>query len=202
VSFWSRGRKSKEEAEESPAVVAAKAMRLAVVEFWAANQRTLAGVDLSRGRLTDLINHEDYLRVILLDELPEDPAQPIEIRAGQEWAQLSVGDVLLILPPPQPTDPQRRLHRPRQPVDIAIGPFRVSGMVHTPPGAQAAGFLLRQNNRFAPVTRAAVRDVGLDGFEQRADVVLVNMRRVAKIQDVGLDQPEQLAGTEPSAPIA
>jgi hypothetical protein len=202
VSFWSRGRKDKDAGEDAPAIVAAAPMRLAVVEFWAADQRTLAGVDLSRGRLTDLTNHEDYLRVMLLDEMPEDPSQPIEMRAGQEWAQLSVGDVLLILPPPQPTDPQRRLHRPRQPVEIAIGPFRVSGMVHTPPGAQAAGFLLRQNNRFAPVTRAVLRDVGLDGFEQRADVVLVNLRRVDKIQDVGLDQPEPLASTEPSAPIA
>lgn len=201
MSFWSRGRNRKEEAEESPAVVAATPTRLAVVEFWAAAQRTVAGVDLSHGRLTDLINHEDYLRVVLLDEMPEDPSKPIEMRAGQAWAQLSVGDVLLILPPPQRTDPQRRLHRPPQPVEIAIGPFRVSGMVHTPPGAQAAGFLLRQNNRFAPVTRAAVRDVGLEGFEQRAAVVLVNMQQVDKIQDVGLDQPEPLPSTESSAPI-
>ncbi|MGZ6214565.1 MAG: hypothetical protein ACXWNI_01405 [Candidatus Limnocylindrales bacterium] len=201
MSFWSRGPNRKEEAKESPAVVAATAVRLAVVEFWAATERTLAGVDLSHGRLTDLINHTDFLRVLLLDEMPEDPSQPIEMRAGQEWAQLSVGDVLLILPPPQPADPQRRLHRPRQPVEIAIGPFRISGMVHTPPGAQAAGFLLRQNNRFAPVTRAAVRDIGLEGFEQRADVVLVNMRRVDKIQDIGLDQPEPLPSTEASAPI-
>jgi hypothetical protein len=162
----------------------------------------VAGVDLGQGRLTDLINQGDSLPVVLLDQVPEDPSQPIEMGVGQIWTQLSVGESLLILPPPQATDPQRRLHRPRQPVEIVIGPFVVSGMVHVPPGAQAAAFLIRQNARFAAVTRAAVRDSGLEGFEQRADVVLVNMRQVDKILDVGLDQPEPLPPTEASAPIA
>jgi hypothetical protein len=170
------------------------------VEFWAAGQRTLAGLDLSQERLTDLINRQDILPAVLLDERPEDPSKPIEMRANQEWTQFLVWDALLILPPPQVTDPSRRLHRPRQPVEIVIGPFVVSGMAHVPPGAQAAGFLFRQNARFAPVTRAAVRDSGREGFEQRAEVVLVNMRRIETIRDVGLDEPEPLASAEASAP--
>ena len=121
--------------------------------------------------------------------------------ANAEWAPLSLGEVLLILPPPQLTDPQRRLHRPKQPIEIGIGTFVVTGMVHTPPGAQAAGFLMRQNARFAPVTRATVRDTGLEDFEQHAEVVLVNMRRIDHIQDVGRDQPEALAAAEASASI-
>lgn len=200
MSFWSRRRRG--EAEESPTAVGPTTTRLAVVEFWAGSHRTVAGVDLSQDRLTDLINHGELLAVVLLDEVPEDPSQPIEMTAGQAWTQLSVGEALLILPPPQVTDPQRRLHRPRQPVEITIGPFVVSGMAHVPPGAQAAGFLMRQTARFVPVTRASVRDTGLHGFEQRAEVVLVNMRRVDKILDVGLDQPDPLPSTEASAPTA
>lgn len=200
MSFWSRGRRGNEP-EDVPAVAGPMVTRLAVVEFWAASQRTLAGVDLSQERLTDLINREDFLSVVLLDEQPEDLSLPIEMRPGQHWSQLSVADALLVLPPPQATNPLRRLHRPRQPVEIAIGPFVVSGMVHVPPGAQAASFLFRQNSRFAAVTRAAVRDSGLPGFEQRAHVVLVNMRRVETIHDVGLDEPEALIPPEATAPI-
>jgi hypothetical protein len=74
-------------------------------------------------------------------------------------------------------------------------------MVSVPPGAQAAGYLFRQNARFAPVTRATVRDSGLPGFEQRAEVVLVNMRRVEKIHDVGLDEPEAIVPPEATTPI-
>jgi hypothetical protein len=162
--------------------------RLSVVEFWAAGQRTLAGMDLSQGRLTDLINRQDILPVVLLDERPEDLSQPIELSPSHTWTQFLIWDALVILPPPQQTDPLRRLHRPRQPIEAVIGPFSVSGMVHVPAGAQAAGFLLRQNLRFAPVTRATVKDSGIDGFEQRAEVVLVNMRRVETIRDIGLDE--------------
>jgi hypothetical protein len=91
------------------------------------------------------------------------------------------------------TDPQRRLHRPRQPVEIVVDRFVLTGMASVPPGAQAAAFLLRQTARYAPITRAAIRDSGLPGFEQRAEVVLVNMRRVDTIRDVGLDEPEPFA---------
>ncbi len=201
VSFWSKGRRGKE-SEEALAIAAPTTRRLAVVEFWAANERTLVGMDLGEGRLTDVINGADFLRVVRLDGQPEDPSQPIEMLPSQRWSRLAFGDALLILPPPQATDPNRRLHRPRQPVEIVIGPFLVSGMVHVPPGAQAAGFLLRQNARFVAVTRAAVRDSQLEGFEQRADVVLVNMRMIETIRDVGLEEREARSSVEATAPMA
>jgi hypothetical protein len=198
VSFWSRGRRHKD--ADPASAVGASTPRLAVVEFWAADRRTLAGMDLRHERLTDLINREEALTVVRLDERPEDPAQPVEMRSGQEWSRLEVGDVLIVLPPPQATDPHRRLHRPRQAVEIVVGQFVLTGMASVPPGAQAAAFLLRQNARYAPITRAAIRDSGLPGFEQRADVVLVNMRRVETIRDVGLDEPEPFAPPGTIAP--
>ena len=169
------------------------ATHLAVVEFWGTSQRTLAGMDLRRERLTDLVNREDYLPVVLLTEQPEDLSKPIEMRAGQQWSHLKVEDALLILPPPQVSNPHRRLQRPRQPVEIVVVPFTVTGMVSVPPGAQAASFLFRQNTRFAAVTRAVIRDRRLPGFEQHAEVILVSMRQVETIQDVGLDHPEAIA---------
>src|SRR4026207_1971841 len=102
-SFWARGRR-RDEAEGAPAALAPAATHLAVVEFWAPSQRTLAGVDLSQERLTDLINREVDLSVVLLDAQPEDLSKPIEMRAGQQWSQLSVEKALLILPPPQATN--------------------------------------------------------------------------------------------------
>lgn len=196
VGFWSRGRREK----EPDAAQAASAPRLTVVEFWAADRRTLAGMDLSHERLTDLVNRGEALTVVRLDERPEDPAQQIEMRPGQAWSHLEALDALLILPPPQVTDSLRRLHRPRQPVEIAVGRFVITGMASVPPGAQAAAFLLRQQARYAPITRVAIRDRDLPGFEQRADVVLVNMRWVETIRDVGLDEPEAFAPPGTTAP--
>jgi hypothetical protein len=179
VGFWSRGRRGKEEEKEAPPPVAGvvAATLLAVVEFLTAEQRTVVGMDLSHERLTDLINRETVVPVVLLAERPEDPAQLIELRAGLQWTEYPVADALLVVPPPQGTDPTKRLHRPRQPIDLAIGPFLVSGMVHVPAGAQAAGFLSRQSARFAPVTRATIRADGQEEVEWYADVVLVNLGR-------------------------
>lgn len=200
MSFWSRGRRGREPVESAEALPGTS--ELAAVEFWAADQRTVAALDLSQYRLTDLLNRGEPLSVVLLDGPPEDQSQRIPAHPGQAWSRLEAGSSLLVLPPPQPSNPGRHLHRPRQPVEIHIGPFVVSGMVHVPPGSQAAAFLLRQNARFAAVTNAAIRDGGLPGFEQRADVVLVNMRRIDAIQDVGLDEGDWLVPPETSSPRA
>lgn len=199
MSFWSRGRPSKKSGEAT-APAGPTSTRLAVVELWGPEQRTLVGMDLSQGRLIDLVNRDDPISVVVLDERLEDLSELIEMRADQAWTSMEVEDVLLIVPPPQATNPQRRLHRPRQPVEIHVGRFVISGMVHVPPGAQAAGFLFRQNVRYAAVTRAIIRDTELEGFEQHADVVLVNMHRIDSIHDVGLDQVETAAAPEPMAP--
>lgn len=200
MSFWSRGRSKA--AEDVPIPVGPTPTRLAVVELWGPGQRTLVGMDLSQGRLVDLVNRDDTISVVLLDERLEDLSELIEMRADQAWTSIDAEDALLIVPPPQATNPQRRLHRPRQPVEILAGRFVISGMVHVPPGAQAAGFLFRQNVRYAAITRAVVRDTELEGFEQHADVVLVNMHRIDSIHDVGLDQAETAAAPEPIAPSA
>jgi hypothetical protein len=201
VSFWPLRRRHKD-ADPAPNTVPQKAVAsgLAVVELWTADQRVTCGIDLSQGRLTDLFNREEKIRVVVLDAPPEDPSKLIQKRPEQEWLELEVEQALLVFPPPQATNPNRRLHRPRQPVEIVIGPFEISGVVSIPPGAQAAGFMFRQNVRFTPVTRAAVRDTRLAGFEQRAEVVLVNLRRVGTIRDVGIGDAEGADAAEPDLP--
>lgn len=201
MSFWPLRRRRR---EPEPALIPTPSKPatagLAVVELWTADQRATVAIDLSQGRLTDLFNQEQTIRVVVLDAPPEDPSKPVEKRPEQEWVELEVEHALLVFPPPQPTNPNRRLHRPKQPIEIVIGPFEVSGVVSIPPGAQAAGFMFRQNVRFTPVTRAAVRDTRLVGFEQRAEVVLVNLRRVATIRDIGVTEAEEVDLGEPDLP--
>jgi hypothetical protein len=201
VSFWPLRRRRKE-ADSPPVPTTAKLgpTGLSVVELWTADQRATVGMDLSQGRLTDLFNRENTIRVVVLDAPPEDPSKLVERRPGQEWVELEVEQALLVFPPPQVTNPNRRLHRPKQPIEIVIGPFEVSGTVSIPPGAQAAGFIFRQNIRFTPVTRATVRDTRLVGFEQRAEVVLINLRRVATIRDLGVTEGDELETGEPDLP--
>lgn len=201
MSFWPLRRRRKEpDLPTMPIPARPVAAGLSVVELWTAEQRVTVGIDLSQGRLTDLFNREDKIRVVVLDAPPEDPSKLVEKRPEQEWVELEVEQALLVFPPPQATNPTRRLHRPKQPIEIVIGPFEISGTVSIPPGAQAAGFIFRQNVRFTPVTRAAVRDTRLAGFEQRAEVVLVNLRRVATVRDLGITDGDEMELGEPDLP--
>jgi hypothetical protein len=201
VSFWPLRRRQKEpEPTATAASTKPASTGLSVVELWTADQRATVGIDLSQGRLTDLFNREETIRVLALDAPPEDPSKLVEKRPEQEWVELEVEQALLVFPPPQATNPTRRLHRPRQPIEIVIGPFEISGVVSVPPGAQAAGFIFRQNVRFTPVTRAVVRDTRLVGFEQRAEVVLINLRRVATIRDLGITEGDENDLGEPDLP--
>lgn len=201
MSFWPLRRRRKEpDLPTTPIPARPVTAGLSVVELWTAEQRVTVGIDLSQGRLTDLFNREDKIRVVVLDAPPEDPSKLVEKRPEQEWVELEVEQALLVFPPPQATNPTRRLHRPKQPIEIVIGPFEISGTVSIPPGAQAAGFIFRQNVRFTPVTRAAVRDTRLAGFEQRAEVVLVNLRRVATVRDLGITDGDEMELGEPDLP--
>lgn len=201
MTFWPLRRRRKEpEPPTMPIPMQPAAAGLSVVELWTADQRATVGIDLSQGRLTDLFNREETIRVVVLDAPPEDPSKLVDKRPEQEWVELEVEQAMLVFPPPQPTNPTRRLHRPKQPIEIVVGPFEVTGVVSIPPGAQAAGFMFRQNVRFTPVTRAAVRDTRLVGFEQRAEVVLVNLRRVATIRDLGVTESDEADLGEPNLP--
>ncbi len=190
MSFWKLGRR-KAPAPPLPAPAALAAKTMSVVELWTANERVTVAMDLGSAdqgtvRLTDALNGDPLVPMVRLDPPPDRGATSVELRPDQPWHDVDVESVLLAFPPWQPTDPRRRLHRPRQLIDLTIGPFEVSGSVAIPPGAQAAGFLFRQRARFSPVTRATLRDSRSEVFEERAEVVLVNLHRVEVMRDVGL----------------
>lgn len=186
MSFWPRGRRDKPADPIAAATGKVTAQRLALVEMWTADHHITVGVDLGGGRLSDLLNSGPIVRVVRFDPAPPEGTDSIELGADHEWRDLDVEGVLLAFPPPQATDPRRRLHRPRQLIEFQVGPYDVSGTVHIPPGAQAAGFLQRQGGRFEPVTRAAIRDRRADLYEHRVDVVLVNLHQLATMHDLGL----------------
>jgi hypothetical protein len=175
---------------------------VALVEMWTADNRIMVGVDLGDGRLSDLLNGSPILRVVRFEVAPPEGTSSIELRADHVWRDLDVEGVLLAFPPPQATDPHRRLHRPRQLIEFQVGPYDVSGTVHIPPGAQAAGFLQRQGGRFEPVTRAAIRDRRADLHEDRVDVVLVNLHQLASMHDVGLADSAEVELDETAEPQA
>jgi hypothetical protein len=168
---------------------------LQVAEFFTAAGFFLAGVALGDRRLTDLLNEQETLRVARIDaSLDASRWPPLVAGPEQEWLELEVADLLLVMPPWQLTDSHRRLHRPAQPISLAIGPYLVDGYVHVPPGAQADGYLARTSPRFVPVTNAVVRREDAVGSERTVAVVLAGFRHVRRLRPAGAGDQRITAG--------
>ena len=125
------------------------------------------------GRLTDLLNRDATVAFDRIDGMTS-PA---------------VTDLLVVVPPPQTSDRQHRLHRPGRPVKVVIGPYEVTGQAHIPPGAQPTGFLLRTNPRFVPLTGATIHATIGSIPDQRVDVAIVNLHAARSFRDVTPEDP-------------
>ena len=202
MSFLFRNRQSGSDSQPAGEPVSepaepAAAVQLAPVEFFTAGDHVVATMDAGRERVTDQLNRDGSLPV-----LAPGPGSSwlesgsVDIAADSEWVSFDIGEVLLVVPPARPSDPLRRLHRPRQPVDVRIGPFEVSGSVHVPPGTQASGYLYRINPHFVPITEALIKRVDPEPFERRDEVVLVNLRRVDRFEGAGMVEEDGSAGVE------
>lgn len=124
-------------------------------------------VEVGPDRLTDVLNRAEPGA-----RWTSDPTAP------------DLDEILVAFPPPQETDAQRRLHRPRQPLKLCVGSYEVSGQVHVPPGTQASGYLNRVNPHFLPLTDVVVRRPDTERLERRARVAIVNFRAASIVRDI------------------
>jgi hypothetical protein len=128
-------------------------VEVAVTLWTASGSRQVEAVVPANTRLSDLLN---------------DPS------AGAMF-DVPLDELLVVVPPAQPTDPARRLHRPAQLVYLSVGPYEVSGSAHVPAGADAVAFLLRHGQRFVALRRATIEPVGGSADAPLWDVALVNL---------------------------
>jgi hypothetical protein len=133
-------------------------------------------VEATGERVTDMVNGSDTL-------VARSVIGSVPVMEGA-LEELPLDEVLVVFPPPQPTDPRHRLHRPAQPVRIVVGPYEVIGEAHVPPGTQAVGFLLRTSPRFVPLTSATVRLTETPESGRRVPVAIVNLARADLLREV------------------
>jgi hypothetical protein len=138
-------------------------VEVAVTLWTASGSRQVEAVIPADTRLSDLLN---------------DPS------AGAMF-DVPMDELLIVVPPVQPTDPMRRLHRPAQLVHLSVGPYEVSGSAHVPAGADAVAFLLRHGPRFVALRRATIEPVGGSADAALWDVALVNLSMAHSTRGAG-----------------
>ncbi|HET8762727.1 MAG TPA: hypothetical protein VFM12_04885 [Gemmatimonadales bacterium] len=124
------------------------------------------------GRLSDHVNRASSLRICVADGDGPD----------ELWIDIDRDDILIVAPPPRPTNEARRVRRQRERVLIEVGAYTVTGTTHLPPGAALEPYLLRTRQHFLPVTQAVVRSSVLPNFEETLAIALVNVGNLDHLQ--------------------
>jgi hypothetical protein len=98
------------------------------------------------------------------------------------WSAVDRDEILFVAPPPHAGTRQRRLHRLKSGIEVRVGPYLVSGVLHLPLGSRVDASLLYRQPGFWPVTSALVRWEGDDRLRRDFAVVIINSRHISEIR--------------------
>ncbi len=148
---------------------------LRTVDVYLADSIIHGRIDPGGRRLSDALAGGASLRLAVVGE------------DGQlGWHAIEGDSILIVAPPPLATS-ARRLHRRRCAARAVVGPYRVSGVAHLPPGAVLDEFIQRTAPSFLPLTRATITHRQPSELYVTHEVVIVNRRRVTDLTEpIGL----------------
>lgn len=115
-------------------------------------------------RITDILQGGEPFRILPLGA--HDTAE--------NWIEIKPDEIMLVVPPPLVSPPERRLRRQMREVLVKIGPWEVTGTAYLVPGAEH-DLVARSSHPFLPLTDVAVFAAGAEEPEQ-LEVAIVNLR--------------------------
>jgi hypothetical protein len=128
-----------------------------VVEGWIPKQE---------GRISDGLNDADQMRV----------GTETADGSATDWLEFRLDDVIAVAPAPRPASPQR-VSRRRHPIEVEAGPYRVTGTVHLPIGADPRRYVATTGRRWLPLTDCTVSAAA---EEWAVEVVIVNLDHASR----------------------
>jgi hypothetical protein len=189
MTFWNWRRGSAGGTTSGATAVAVTDSDLAPIELYTADARIVGWISANGQRVTDLLNHQDELRLWHpspgpmaapgVEDSPTDPTP--EADDSGEWQSIVTEQLILAMPPEWRAARQLRLHRKLRRVALTAGPFSVTGNLHYPPGAELDDPTLFRGRRFLPLTDAYLLHNGEPPFEHVVSVVIVNTAHITQL---------------------
>lgn len=103
------------------------------------------------------------------------------VASGGEWIGIDPAEVLIVVPPPHTSLPERRVQRQRHDVIVRVGRYAVTGTAHLMPGEENDPYL-RSTRQFLPITGAMLSTEGRP--PEALETVIVNLKRIDEIRVV------------------
>jgi hypothetical protein len=123
-------------------------------------------------RMTDVLNRGGELPVLPAGAHASEP---------ENWMAVPIDELLMVVPPPHVSPPQKRAERERHQVWLRAGDWEVAGIAHLKPGAEQDAILL-STQPFLPLTGVTMRSNDYPQPETY-DVVIVNLRFAEFVTD-------------------
>jgi hypothetical protein len=139
------------------------------IQVFTAERHLEGWVVATQERMTDVLNARESIRICV-------------DATADTWETIDRDEILLVAPPEQATDPQRRIHRRKHRLVVSVGPYIVTGTVHLQAGIALDPYLLRTRQHFLPMTDALVSSRLDPTFAQDLPVVIVNVRNLVEIR--------------------
>ena len=99
----------------------------------------------------------------------------------EEWVAIDPAELLIVVPPPHTSPPERRVQRQRHQVVVRVEGYAVTGTAHLTPGEEYDPYL-RSRRQFLPLTGA---QLSTDGQPPEAhETVIVNLKRLDEFRIV------------------
>ena len=151
--------------------------------FWSPRRNTSAVTDGSTAR--DVAPALEPIRLFLADR----QVQGLSFLPMSESPICSTGERssawcvdLLVAPPQQAGDPQRRVHRRKHRLVAFVGPYVVTGVAHIALGQDPEAYLLRTRQQFLPMTSAHVTSRVDGSIDEQLPVVILNVGNLTELR--------------------
>jgi hypothetical protein len=188
MTFWNWRRGAAGGVATGSAAVAMTCRDLATIEIYTADARIVGWIAANGQRVTDLLNHQDELRLWhpspgpIVEPTGADGANPDPGSDDSgEWQSVVTEQLILAMPPEWRAARQLRLHRKLRRVALSAGPFSVTGNLHLSPAAETGDQIPFEGRRFLPLTDAYILHNGEPPFEHVVSVVIVNTAHITQI---------------------
>jgi hypothetical protein len=144
-------------------------------------------------RVTDILNQQPGAFLIVNHATVSEHADPAAT-VGSPSAMVAVSSILVTAAPGLIGESGGEMRIPKRPVrlQLAIPPFRVTGIFHVPQGSRPVDGLLNASDRFVAMTDVTISSGAHPELERTADVVAVCRDRAQVMLVTDDEAPDQL----------
>jgi hypothetical protein len=171
-------------------------VRAAAVDVYTAAYRVSGNTATRFSRVADICNQQTSTHFLIEQATISEYADPTATISALQ-AEVALTEVVFVVGGQTDGGVRPEMRIPKRPVraQVAVPPFRITGMVHIPQGSRPIDGLLNVGDRFLPMTEVTVVSGAHPELGRTAEAVAVQLRLAHLILVADDERPDELLAT-------